>query len=60
MKSVKRSVEEGIRVESDGTVVLPASVLRKIRAAPGSNVRVRVTSGTLGRVLLKRGITEGF
>lgn len=47
-----------MRVESDGTLVLPASVLRKIHATPGSNVRVRVTSGTLGRVLLERGVSE--
>jgi hypothetical protein len=58
MKRVKGSLEAEIRVESDGTAVLPAPILRQVHASPGSSVRVRVTSGSLGRELLLRGVTE--
>ena len=58
MKSVKGSAEAEIRVENDGSAVLPKSFLRGLHAGPGSSVRVRVTSKTLDHNLLLRGVTE--
>ncbi|MGA3244512.1 MAG: hypothetical protein ABSE41_07850 [Bacteroidota bacterium] len=58
MKSVEGSVEAEIWVEKDGTVVLPAPFLRQLYVSPGSKVRVRVTSKSLSRDLLMRGVSE--
>jgi hypothetical protein len=58
MKNVKGSGEAEIRVERNGTAILPASFLGALHARPGSRVRVRVQSEMLTRDLKLRGVTE--
>jgi|WetSurMetagenome_2_1015567.scaffolds.fasta_scaffold1260786_1 hypothetical protein len=58
MKRVKESAEAEIRVERDGSGILPASLLQQLPAHPGTRVRVRVTSRALGSDLTARGVTE--
>jgi hypothetical protein len=55
---MKGSEETEIQVEKDGTALLPAAFLGGLRIRPGSKVRVRVTSRSVDRRLLSRGVTE--
>jgi bifunctional DNA-binding transcriptional regulator/antitoxin component of YhaV-PrlF toxin-antitoxin module len=54
----EHSIQFDVEVDDNGNVVLPASVVERLRAKPGSKLHLRLTSEKLNAALIQRMVTE--
>lgn len=59
MKGSKETLELDVRVEGNGTAIIPARRLQGLGVRPGSRIRVKLIPRNLSRKLVLRGVTEG-
>ena len=58
MESPKEILELDVRVEQNGTAIIPARHLERLGIGPGSRMRVKLIPRKLSRELVQRGVTE--